>query len=473
MSPASITILIFACAVVLFVADVLPMGLVVFSVPLALCFSGVITPQEIFAPMVGPSIILVVAMCVVGAALFKTGMAAKLGETLFRYCPGERSLVFAVVMFGGILSGFVSNTGTVAVLLPIVMGAAAVKMSAGEVRCIVGESSAGCAWRVDAHYEKSRPSGAASLSGVTWVSNSTYLAVTDWGSEIWEMNLPLDCRTGNPGTCKLRKLARLERGVDLEDVAIDPLDLRSVWIADENRGKIVQAEYTTGKILGELELGALFEKTRTDMGLESVAITRDGKELWTTSEEALECDGAISDRKLGTCVRLTRFCREASGGWRLAGQWVYRTDPIDGASWKGKSGVDSARSGVSGLCCLSDGTLLVLEREFSVTFLPRFRCRVYAVDISSATEVSHLGSLKDAAVREAGKTKLFEKAGFSMYEGICEGPELADGARSLVLVSDGDGLAQESLLVLKLVNQKVGIEALRTRAGRTFSRGVI
>ena len=127
MSPASITLLIFACAVVLFVADVLPMGLVVFSVPLALCFSGVITPQEIFAPMVGPSIILVVAMCVVGAALFKTGMAAKLGETLFRYCPGERSLVFAIVMFGGVLSGFVSNTGTVAVLLPIIMGAAAVK----------------------------------------------------------------------------------------------------------------------------------------------------------------------------------------------------------------------------------------------------------------------------------------------------------------------------------------------------------
>ena len=127
MTPAATTLLIFACAVVLFVSDVLPMGLVVFSVPLALYFCGVITPQEMFAPMVGPSIILVVAMCVVGAALFKTGMAARLGETLFRCCPGERSLVFAVVVFGGFLSGFVSNTGTVAVLLPIVMGAAAVK----------------------------------------------------------------------------------------------------------------------------------------------------------------------------------------------------------------------------------------------------------------------------------------------------------------------------------------------------------
>ena len=70
MSPAATTLLVFVCAVALFVADVLPMGLVVFCVPLALCFCGIITPQEMFAPMVGPSIVLIVAMCVVGAALF-------------------------------------------------------------------------------------------------------------------------------------------------------------------------------------------------------------------------------------------------------------------------------------------------------------------------------------------------------------------------------------------------------------------
>ena len=51
MTPATIALIIFVCAVALFVSDVLPMGLVVFSVPLALCFSGVITPQEIFAAM--------------------------------------------------------------------------------------------------------------------------------------------------------------------------------------------------------------------------------------------------------------------------------------------------------------------------------------------------------------------------------------------------------------------------------------
>ena len=125
MSPSDITLAIFLLAVVLFVADILPMGLLVFSVPVALYFTGVIEAKEIFAPLIGQSIILVVAMSVIGAALFKTGMAGRIGAALFRFCPGERSLIFGVTLFSGAISGFVSNTGTVAVLIPIVMGVAA------------------------------------------------------------------------------------------------------------------------------------------------------------------------------------------------------------------------------------------------------------------------------------------------------------------------------------------------------------
>ena len=125
MSPANITLLIFAISVVLFVADVLPMGLLVFSVPVALYFTGVIEANAVFAPLIGQSIILVVAMSVIGAALFKTGMAERIGAALFRFCPGERSLILAVTLFSGVVSSFVSNTGTVAVLIPIVMGVAA------------------------------------------------------------------------------------------------------------------------------------------------------------------------------------------------------------------------------------------------------------------------------------------------------------------------------------------------------------
>ena len=127
MSDASVTLAIFLAALVLFIADVLPMGLLVFSVPLALHFAGIIEAKEIFAPLVGQSIILVVAMSVIGAALFKTGMAERIGRALFRFCPGVRSLILTVMLFSGLVSSFVSNTGTVAILIPIVMGVAAAK----------------------------------------------------------------------------------------------------------------------------------------------------------------------------------------------------------------------------------------------------------------------------------------------------------------------------------------------------------
>ena len=125
MTPAAITLTVFLVALALFIADFLPMGLMVFMVPIALYFCGVIEAKEIFAPLVGQSIILVVAMSVIGAALFRTGMAERIGRLLFRFCPGERSLMLTVTLFSGFVSAFVSNTGTVAILIPIIMGAAA------------------------------------------------------------------------------------------------------------------------------------------------------------------------------------------------------------------------------------------------------------------------------------------------------------------------------------------------------------
>ena len=125
MTPAAITLTVFLIALALFIADFLPMGLMVFMVPMALYFCGVIEAKEIFAPLIGQSIILVVAMSVLGAALFKTGMAERIGRGLFRFCPGERSLMMVVTLFAGTVSAFVSNTGTVAILIPIIMGAAA------------------------------------------------------------------------------------------------------------------------------------------------------------------------------------------------------------------------------------------------------------------------------------------------------------------------------------------------------------
>ncbi len=125
MSQAAITLIILAVAIVLFVSDKLPMGLVAFAVPLALYFTGIIGADDIFSCVVNSNVILILGMCVIGAAFFKTGMAYKTSQFLLRYTKGERGLILVVTLLSGIMSGFVSNSGTVAVLLLIVMGIAA------------------------------------------------------------------------------------------------------------------------------------------------------------------------------------------------------------------------------------------------------------------------------------------------------------------------------------------------------------
>ncbi|MGH5115414.1 SLC13 family permease [Klebsiella pneumoniae] len=124
MSPAIITLLILVVAIIIFISDRLPMGLVAFMVPMALYFFGVIGVKDIFASIVNENVILIIAMCVLGAAFFKTGLAWQSSKILLKYAKTERSLSVLIFMISGVMSAFVSNSGTVAVLIPIVLSIA-------------------------------------------------------------------------------------------------------------------------------------------------------------------------------------------------------------------------------------------------------------------------------------------------------------------------------------------------------------
>ena len=108
------------------------------------------------------------------------------------------------------------------------------------------------------------------------------------------------------------------------------------------------------------------------------------------------------------------------------------------------------------MCCLDDGTVLVQEREMSVKgggFLPvpSFRCRIYQVDVAGATDVSGISSLNGATYKPVAKKVVFaQNTGFAMYEGLCLGPRLTDGSRSLLMISDGDAGAVARLYALKV-----------------------
>ncbi len=125
MSPAVITLIFLAFAIVMFVTEKIPLGLTAMIVCVGLTVTGVLAPADAFKGFVDSNVILFVAMFVVGGAFFETGMANAVGGIVTKFAKTERSLIIAIMVIVGLMSGVLSNTGTAAVLIPVVIGIAA------------------------------------------------------------------------------------------------------------------------------------------------------------------------------------------------------------------------------------------------------------------------------------------------------------------------------------------------------------
>ncbi|MDO5612532.1 MAG: SLC13 family permease [Paracoccus sp. (in: a-proteobacteria)] len=125
MEPATITLLLLLFAIIMFVWERIPLALTAMIVCVALALTGVLDARTAFAGFVNNNVILFVDMFIIGGALFQTGMAAQIGGLVTRFARTERQLVVAIMLITGAMSGFLSNTGTAAVLIPVVIGIAA------------------------------------------------------------------------------------------------------------------------------------------------------------------------------------------------------------------------------------------------------------------------------------------------------------------------------------------------------------
>ena len=125
MTPISITLLILLFVIVMFVWEKIPLAVTSMIALIALILTGVLKPKDAFAGFVDSNLILFVAMFIIGGCFFETGMANKVGGIVTKFAHTERELIVAVMLVTGIMSGFLSNTGTAAILIPIVIGTAA------------------------------------------------------------------------------------------------------------------------------------------------------------------------------------------------------------------------------------------------------------------------------------------------------------------------------------------------------------
>lgn len=124
-SPSTITLLFLLFAVIMFVIEKIPLGVTSMIVCIGLTITDVLDVQTAFAGFTDGNVILFVAMFIVGGALFETGMANKIGGIVTRFAKTERMLIVAIMVIVGLMSGVLSNTGTAAVLIPVVIGIAA------------------------------------------------------------------------------------------------------------------------------------------------------------------------------------------------------------------------------------------------------------------------------------------------------------------------------------------------------------
>ena len=124
MDPAIITLLFLAFAIVMFVTEIIPLSLTSMIVCVGLIVTGVLDWKAAFSGFIDSNVILFVAMFIVGGALFETGMANTIGGLVTKFSGSEKKTIIAVMIIVGVMSGFLSNTGTAAILIPVVVGIA-------------------------------------------------------------------------------------------------------------------------------------------------------------------------------------------------------------------------------------------------------------------------------------------------------------------------------------------------------------
>ncbi|MDA8454818.1 esterase-like activity of phytase family protein [Acidovorax sp. GBBC 3334] len=235
---------------------------------------------------------------------------------------------------------------------------------------------------------------------------------------------------------------------DPEAVRVDPRDGSLWWTSEGDRNLgldpfVVHAD-AGGRAIAALPLPSAFKVsptaqagTRNNAAFEGLTLAADGETLWAGMEAPLYQDGPLPTPTAGATTRLLQYSR-AEGVLR---QLAYPLDPIQGTPAAGKNG----DNGLSEMLAVDGDRFLVLERSGVQGSDDRYRMdiRLYEVDTRGASDVAGIASLASAPFTPVRKRLVahLNRLGLPTVdniEGMAWGPRLANGHRSLVLVSDNN-----------------------------------
>jgi len=126
MDPAIVSLLILGAAVVLFVWNRLPVGVVALLTALALYATGLVSAEAAVAGFGDPVVIFIASLFVVSEGIDATGVTAWAGQALMRRAgTGRTRLLVVVMLLSAMLTALITENGAVAALLPMVVVIAA------------------------------------------------------------------------------------------------------------------------------------------------------------------------------------------------------------------------------------------------------------------------------------------------------------------------------------------------------------
>ncbi len=299
-------------------------------------------------------------------------------------------------------------------------------------------------------FHKSIPSG--NYSGITYLGGNRYALVSDKAAEdgFYVFRIDLDSVSGkitnivNEG---YRSAGMPNR--DMEGIVWFPLT-GTVFVSGEKDNAVYEYSLDGRRTGRRLEMPSVFTSATSNYGLESLTYNAVTHRFWTTTESTLPADGP----QAGPFKPVRNRLRLQSFDDRLhpTEQYIYEMDEPALRKLARHYAI-----GVSELCALDDGRLLVLEREFfssSSAVIPyaNVSCKLYMVNPSAVQQPGqlyvqqplsgHMSAQQSVQVLEKElvaefRTKLnLFRQNLANYEGMCLGPKLADGSRVLIMVCD-------------------------------------
>ena len=274
---------------------------------------------------------------------------------------------------------------------------------------------------------------AGNYSGITWLGGNEYAVVCakarSDGSFIFHINIDPDTGViSHAYSNEFRSSEYANR--DMEGITFFPRDT-TIFISGEADNRIREYRLDTGKRTGrELRIPDSLQVSAPNYGFESLTYNAKQHHFWTVSESTLPIDGKPSTLKEKRENVLRLLCFDDNLG--MVGMYSYLMDAPEVTLSSG----DGYCFGVSDLCALDDGRLLVMEREL---FVPTLRVgawvnnKIYVVDPTKKMTTPFI----EKKLLIEFKTKFTGlKNTFANYEGMCLGPKLNDGRQTLVLICD-------------------------------------